>query len=266
MQADNIVPDPKNALAWNPYMYVLGDPIGNNDPTGHAGAGAAVAGAMTRKALQEGKVSQTTVDLAQLLPYWIIGGVVGAELATPYVVTAAPTLLPMANNALEAAETGGAAGAVGAVGVGVGLRVATPVVARVLSQEADDIGNAAGQLADGVVVKPLQATARQLGPIGRGGPGAFIRAVSEAEAAALKRTGAIRQLEALEARLRANGAPAEEIQKVVAQRVAMKANMYEAKLPPRPFEERIHRVRLDRPPPPPSGPPSAPQGLDTLVE
>ncbi|MBI4211699.1 MAG: RHS repeat-associated core domain-containing protein [Deltaproteobacteria bacterium] len=37
ISADSVVPNPLNIQSWNRFMYVEGDPIGHNDPTGHAG-------------------------------------------------------------------------------------------------------------------------------------------------------------------------------------------------------------------------------------
>ncbi|MBI4211381.1 MAG: RHS repeat-associated core domain-containing protein [Deltaproteobacteria bacterium] len=48
MSADSIIPDPKKSHGWNPFMYVSGDPMKFNDPSGHAEALAFVKGFFER--------------------------------------------------------------------------------------------------------------------------------------------------------------------------------------------------------------------------
>ncbi|MBI4211996.1 MAG: RHS repeat-associated core domain-containing protein [Deltaproteobacteria bacterium] len=53
MTADPVVPDPKKSLSWNPYMYVHGNPIKFNDPTGHEPGGSFGASILVRDRAQE---------------------------------------------------------------------------------------------------------------------------------------------------------------------------------------------------------------------
>jgi len=106
-QADSIIPEPGNPVAWDRYAYVNNNPIRYNDPSGHCiecfvlggfmGVGALIGyGSQVAKNYQNGiqGMAAYTTNI-ELEPIWrgaiITGGVVIAAAA---VVTVASTLAP----------------------------------------------------------------------------------------------------------------------------------------------------------------------------